>query len=79
MEKKIQLLFITDGIFPHAIGGMQRHSRLLIEELSKNAELEIIVIHPHDSLKIFSDESSIKEIGLKTQKTKIHKFENTKI
>jgi len=70
MEKKIQLLFVTDGIFPHAVGGMQRHSRLLIEELSKIKELEVIVIHPHDSLKVFKDSDNIKEIGLKTTKTK---------
>jgi glycosyltransferase involved in cell wall biosynthesis len=70
MEKKIQLIFVTDGIFPHAIGGMQRHSKLLIEELAKIEELEIIVIHPHDTLKVFPDLSSVKEIGLKSQKTK---------
>ncbi|MEP7168719.1 MAG: glycosyltransferase family 4 protein [Bacteroidota bacterium] len=70
MKKNIQLLFVTDGIFPHAVGGMQRHSRLLIEELSKIKELEIIVIHPHDELKVFKDADNIKEIGLKTTKTK---------
>ncbi|HKR03070.1 MAG TPA: glycosyltransferase family 4 protein [Bacteroidia bacterium] len=66
----MQLLFVTDGIFPHAVGGMQRHSRLLIEELSKIKELELIVIHPHDTLKVFKDSDNIKEIGLKTTKTK---------
>src|SRR6185436_12668093 len=70
MEKKIQLLFVTDGIFLNAVGCMQRHSRLLIEELSKIKELEVIVIHPHDSLKVFKDSDNIKEIGLKTTKTK---------
>jgi glycosyltransferase involved in cell wall biosynthesis len=70
LEKRIQLLFVTDGIFPHAVGGMQRHSRLLIEELSKIKELELIVIHPHDELKVFKDIDTIKEIGLKTVKTK---------
>ncbi len=70
MEKKIQLVFVTDGIFPHAVGGMQRHSRLLIEELSKINELDLIVIHPHDELKVFKDFDNIKEIGLKTTKTK---------
>jgi len=43
----MQVVFCTDGIFPHSIGGMQRHSRLLIEELAKDIELEIVVIHPH--------------------------------
>ncbi|MEO5570497.1 MAG: glycosyltransferase family 4 protein [Bacteroidia bacterium] len=70
MKKKIQLIFVTDGIFPHAIGGMQRHSRLLIEELAKITELELIVIHPHDNIKIFDDASCIKEISIKTVKIK---------
>lgn len=69
-EKKIQLIFATDGIFPNAIGGMQRHSRLLIEELSKINDLELIVIHPHDNTKVFDNAFGIKEIGLQTKKTK---------
>lgn len=44
----IKLIFCTDGIFPHQVGGMQRHSRLLIEELVRSHDItEIIVIHPH--------------------------------
>src|ERR1700733_2175578 len=69
-EKKIQIIFCTDGIFPHAVGGMQRHSRLLIEELSKFPDLDLIVIHPHDSTKVFDPALEIKKIGLKTDKTK---------
>jgi hypothetical protein len=59
MKKKIQLLFVTDGIFPHAIGGMQRHSALLIDALAKTGEVEIIVVHPHQD-KIFNDQPSIQ-------------------
>lgn len=69
-QKKIQVLFCTDGIFPNAIGGMQRHSRLLIEELAKINGLELIVVHPHDETKVFDPSLGIKEIGFKTQKTK---------
>ena len=29
----IPVIFCTDGIFPHTVGGMQRHSRLLVEAL----------------------------------------------
>jgi glycosyltransferase involved in cell wall biosynthesis len=63
MKKKTQLLFVTDGIFPHAIGGMQRHSALLIDALAKTGEVEIIVVHPHQE-KIFNDQSSIHEIQI---------------
>lgn len=41
------MIFCTDGIFPEAIGGMQRHSRLLIEALADEG-VELVVIHPHD-------------------------------
>ena len=45
MKKKV--IICTDGIFPFSVGGMQRHSRLLIEHLAKFEELDLMVIHPH--------------------------------
>ena len=48
MSRKTKLAICTDGIFPYAIGGMQRHSRFLIDYLSKNQDYEIIVLHPHN-------------------------------
>ncbi|MBL7924541.1 MAG: glycosyltransferase family 4 protein [Bacteroidia bacterium] len=56
-----QLLFITDGIFPHAIGGMQRHSACLLEALALKDVLDITVVHPHPE-KVFKAETRIKEI-----------------
>ena len=61
---KIKIILCTDGIFPYNIGGMQRHSRLLIEELAKNKQLDLIVIHPHKE-KVFSSELGVKEISIK--------------
>ncbi|HSH66952.1 MAG TPA: glycosyltransferase family 4 protein [Bacteroidia bacterium] len=61
MTEKIKVIFCTDGIFPYSIGGMQRHSRLLIETISKNNNIEIIVLHPHDK-KVFSADLSLTEI-----------------
>lgn len=49
---------------------MQRHSRLLIEELAKDESLDLIVIHPHDE-QVFN-QPSIVEIpiqGIDEQKT----------
>ena len=57
----IKLLFCADGIYPYAIGGMQRHSRVLIEELAKTNMVEIIAIHPHKR-NVFEDKFKIKEI-----------------
>lgn len=60
--KRMHALFCTDGIFPHAVGGMQRHSLLLIKELAKTGEIDLSVIHPHD--KTVFDDSRIKEYPL---------------
>lgn len=60
----IKLAFCTDGIFPHAVGGMQRHSRLLIEALADYKNLEIHVIHPHNET-IFSGVQNVIEHNVK--------------
>ena len=60
---KKQLLFCTDGIFPHAVGGMQKHSLLLIEQLVKYTDWEIIVIHPH-AQNVLTEKRSVKEISI---------------
>ncbi|WP_299821855.1 glycosyltransferase family 4 protein [uncultured Pontibacter sp.] len=61
MSKKV--IFCTDGIFPYTIGGMQRHSRLLIEALAKTSSLELIVIHPHKEI-VFDKTLGIREISI---------------
>ncbi len=60
----IKLAFCTDGIFPHAVGGMQRHSRLLIESLAEYQDLEIHVIHPHDET-VFAGIQNVVEHNVK--------------
>lgn len=61
--KNTEILFCTDGIFPHAVGGMQRHSRLLIEELASRANLQLIVVHPHVGTSVFNN-PAIREIAI---------------
>lgn len=60
--KKTKVVFCTDGISPHRVGGMQRHSELLIKELAKCSDLEIIVIHPHVG-NVFGDKR-IQEVSV---------------
>lgn len=47
----MRIAITTDGIFPHSVGGMQRHSKFLIEGLARQygADAELHVIHPHDA------------------------------
>jgi len=59
--KKTEVLFCTDGIFPHAVGGMQRHSRLLVEQLAAMEDIDLKVIHPHAGVNVF-DNPNITEI-----------------
>lgn len=59
----IKVVFCTDGIFPEAVGGMQRHSRLLIEELARSGEVDLVVIHPHPQ-KLFHSYPSVKEVQI---------------
>ncbi len=63
MKKKLQVILCTDGIFPHSVGGMQRHSRLLAESLAQRNNVELIVIHPHE-VKVFADFDNIREISV---------------
>lgn len=60
-EKKLQVVFVTDGIFPHTVGGIQKHSRLLVEALAKTGQLDLIVIHPHVGTQVFDKNLNITE------------------
>lgn len=42
----MKILFVTDGLFPFQIGGMQKHSAILISQLAAYPEVSLTVIHP---------------------------------
>ncbi len=63
-QDTIKVIFVTDGIFPYAVGGMQRHSRLLIEALAATDACDLIVVHPHTHCRIFEKFPSITEVAL---------------
>jgi glycosyltransferase involved in cell wall biosynthesis len=63
MKKRPHILFCTDGIFPHGVGGMQRHSALLLEEMVKQDRCDFTVIHPHDK-PVLGQLAGIHEIPL---------------
>lgn len=43
----LHVALCTDGVFPQAMGGMQRHSRLLAEHLAATGKVRLAVLHPH--------------------------------
>lgn len=60
----MHVIFCTSGIFPESVGGIQRHSKLLIEELAKTKSLQLTVIHPHTSKRLFDTEFNVQEIAI---------------
>ena len=57
----MRVVLCTDGIYPHAMGGMQRHSRLLAEHLARSGEVELTVVHPHQE-QVFDASLGITEV-----------------
>lgn len=57
----MHIALCTDGVFPHAMGGMQRHSRLLAEHLARSGKVKLTVIHPHKE-QVFDPVLGIAEV-----------------
>ena len=58
---KLHIALCTDGVYPQAMGGMQRHSRLLAEHLARSGKVQLTVLHPHDA-DIFDKSLGIREV-----------------
>ena len=59
----IHVVLCTDGVFPQAMGGMQRHSRLLAEHLAATGRVRLTVIHPHQP-GLFDRGLGIEEVAI---------------
>lgn len=57
----MRVALCTDGVYPQAMGGMQRHSRLLAEHLARAGQVELTVLHPH-AAPIFDKSLGIHEV-----------------
>ncbi len=60
---KTEVVIVTDGLFPVSVGGMQRHSRLLVEALADTGQVSLTVFHPHGGDRIL-DIPGVMEKGL---------------
>ncbi|MEO8590185.1 MAG: glycosyltransferase family 4 protein [Flavobacteriales bacterium] len=60
-RSELHVAICTDGVFPHAMGGMQRHSRLLAEHLAKSGRVRLTVLHPHE-VGVFDPAFGIDEV-----------------
>lgn len=68
MSQPVQVVFCTDGVYPQLVGGIQKHTRLLVEELAKTKKINIAVIHQHHEQNVFDASLNITEIGIKRNK-----------
>ena len=59
----MRVALCTDGVFPQAMGGMQRHSRLLAEHLARSGQVKLTVLHPHP-VGIFDPALGIEEVHI---------------
>ena len=64
LQNNKHVIFCTSGIFPESVGGIQRHSKLLIEELAKTKSIQLTVIHPHTAKRMFDAEYDVQEIAI---------------
>lgn len=60
----MQVAICTDGIFPNAVGGMQRYVRSLVENLAREPDVELVVLHPHGTERQFPDAPQVREISI---------------
>lgn len=61
-RSELRIALCTDGVFPHAMGGMQRHSRLLAEHLARRPDVRLTVLHPHAGIQVFDPALGIEEV-----------------
>lgn len=59
----MRIAFCSSGIHPLSVGGIQRHSRLLIEHLARIEDIRLHVIHPHDA-EVFPHLETVEEFRI---------------
>ena len=53
----------ADGIYPAEVGGVQRHTRLLVEHIAKrHPDVRVTVVHSHPEHRFFAGCSSVREV-----------------
>jgi glycosyltransferase involved in cell wall biosynthesis len=60
---RVRVAICTDGVFPHAVGGAQRHTKLLVEHLATYPDLDLTVLHPHRE-RVFAHVPGIHEVHI---------------
>jgi len=59
----MRVAICSDGVFPEAVGGIQRHTRLLVESLARSyPSLPITVLHTHVDKNLFAEYSNVSEV-----------------
>lgn len=61
----MHVVICSDGMFPASMGGIERHTRLLVESLAiQSQDLQITVAHTHPKTRFFGGYANVDEIGI---------------
>jgi glycosyltransferase involved in cell wall biosynthesis len=61
----MQVVVCSDGVFPAELGGIQRHTRLLVEHVARrHQDVELTVVHPHEGRRFFEGLRNVREVAV---------------
>lgn len=69
-EPVFNVAIATGGVFPEAVGGSQRHTRLLVEHLARMPGIQLHLLHPH-AKSLFAECPNVHEIHVKRVPSRI--------
>lgn len=58
----MHVVVCSDGVYPAELGGIQRHTRLLVEHVARrHPDVELTVVHPHEGKRFFPGVGNVRE------------------
>lgn len=70
----MKVAICSDGVFPATVGGIQRHTRLLVETLAReHPSLHLVVVHPHPGQTLFPGLDRVEEVTVEPRPER-HKY-----
>jgi glycosyltransferase involved in cell wall biosynthesis len=59
----MHVIVCSDGVYPAELGGIQRHTRLLVEHVARrHRDIRLTVVHPHEGRRFFEGFTNVGEV-----------------
>jgi glycosyltransferase involved in cell wall biosynthesis len=59
----MHVIVCSDGVYPAEFGGIQRHTRLLVEHVARrHHDIRVTVVHPHEGRRFFEGIENVGEV-----------------